>query len=143
QPKAAKCRNHPHSIFVSGWYRQYCCRSFSCCSSLARCCTIPIRRSRCRVVITVKTTLVAQGRWSFLTSKERSVMEQESLHRVYRFDQNPSARAERLRKEARGTPHGVRRDDLLRRAQQIEGLQIECLPAVQVPLASPDPQSSK
>ena len=65
-------------------------------------------------------------------------MEQEPLNRVYRFDQNPSARAERLRKEARGTPHGVRRDDLLRRAQQIEGL-----PAVQVQLASPDPQSSK
>ena len=70
-------------------------------------------------------------------------MEQEPLNRVYRFDQNPSARAERLRKEARGTPHGVRRDDLLRRAQQIEGLQIEGLPAVQVQLASPDPQSSK
>ena len=46
-------------------------------------------------------------------------MEQESLNRVYRFDQNPSARAERLRKEARGTPHGVRRDDLLRRAKRI------------------------
>ena len=58
---------------------------------------------------------------------------QESLNQVYRFDQNPSARAERLRKEARGTPQGVRRDELLRRAQQIEGL-----PPVQEPPASPD-----
>jgi hypothetical protein len=29
-------------------------------------------------------------------------------------------RAERLRKEARGTPAGVKRDELLRRALQIE-----------------------
>jgi len=65
-------------------------------------------------------------------------MKQEPANQVYRFDKNPSVRAERLRKEARGTPHGVRRDELLRRARQIEGL-----PAVQVPLASPDLVSSK
>jgi hypothetical protein len=65
-------------------------------------------------------------------------MAQEPVNQVYRFDQNPSARAERLRKEARGTPPGVRRDELLRRAQQIEGL-----PPVQEPLASPDLESSK
>jgi hypothetical protein len=47
-------------------------------------------------------------------------MDQASLNQVYRFDQAPSARVERLRKEARGTPPGVRRDELLRRAQQIE-----------------------
>ena len=70
--------------------------------------------------------------------KGRSVMKQEPANQVYRFDQNPSVRAERLRKEARGTPHGVRRDELLRRARQIEGL-----PPVQVPLASPDLVSSK
>ena len=47
-------------------------------------------------------------------------MDQASLNQVYRFDETPSARAERLRKDARGTPAGVRRDELLRRAQQIE-----------------------
>jgi hypothetical protein len=47
-------------------------------------------------------------------------MDQVSLNQVYRFDQASSARVERLRKEARGTPNGVRRDELLRRAQQIE-----------------------
>jgi hypothetical protein len=47
-------------------------------------------------------------------------MEQESLNQVYRFDQSPSAQAARLRKEARGTPAGVKRDQLLRRARQIE-----------------------
>ena len=47
-------------------------------------------------------------------------MEQASFNQMYRFDQSPSAQAERLRKEARGTPAGVRRDQLLRRARQIE-----------------------
>ena len=47
-------------------------------------------------------------------------MEQASLNQIYRFDHNPSAQAERLHKEARGTPPGVRRDQLLRRARQIE-----------------------
>jgi hypothetical protein len=47
-------------------------------------------------------------------------MDQTSLNQVYRFDQAPSARVERLRKEARGMPLGVRRDELLRSAQQIE-----------------------
>ena len=65
-------------------------------------------------------------------------MEQKPLNQIYRFDQNPSARAQRLRKEARGTPHGVRRDELLRRAQQVEGL-----PAVHEPIPSPDLGSSK
>ena len=47
-------------------------------------------------------------------------MEQASLNQIYRFDHNPSAQAEWLRKEARGTPLGVRRDQLLRIARQIE-----------------------
>jgi hypothetical protein len=47
-------------------------------------------------------------------------MEQEPLNQVYRFDQSPSAQAERLRKEARGTPPGVKCDQLLRRARQLE-----------------------
>jgi len=47
-------------------------------------------------------------------------MEQASLNQIYRVDQSPSAQAVRLRKEARGTPRGVRRDQLLRRARQIE-----------------------
>jgi hypothetical protein len=65
-------------------------------------------------------------------------MNQLSLDQVYRFDQTPSARVERLRKEAHGTPPGVRRDELLRRVQQIENI----LPA-QEPLASLDLQPSK
>jgi hypothetical protein len=55
-----------------------------------------------------------------------------------RFDQTPSARVKRLRKEARGTPPGVRRDELLRRVQQIENIS----PA-QEPLASLDLQPPK
>jgi hypothetical protein len=47
-------------------------------------------------------------------------MEQEARDKVYRFNESPAARAERLRKEARGTPAGVKRDELLRRALQIE-----------------------
>jgi hypothetical protein len=47
-------------------------------------------------------------------------MVQEPHDKVYRFDQSLAARAERLRKEARGTPAGVKRDELLRRALQIE-----------------------
>jgi len=43
-------------------------------------------------------------------------MDQASLNQVYRFDETPSARAERLRKDASGTPAGVGRDELLRRA---------------------------
>jgi Transposase, Mutator family len=49
-----------------------------------------------------------------------NAMEQASVNQIYRLDQSPSAQAERLRKEARGTPPGVRRDQLLRRARQIE-----------------------
>jgi hypothetical protein len=39
---------------------------------------------------------------------------------VYRFDQGPAAQVERLRKEARGTPPGVKQDRLLRRAADLE-----------------------
>jgi hypothetical protein len=63
-------------------------------------------------------------------------MEQASLNQISRFDQSPSARAERLRKEARGTPPGVRRDQLLRRARQIENAA-----NVQPGLKSPDLKS--
>ena len=58
-------------------------------------------------------------------------MGQASHNQVYRFDETPSARAERLRKDARGTPAGVRRDELLRRA-----LQIESASSVLEPIAS-------
>lgn len=60
-------------------------------------------------------------------------MERSPRNPVYRFDQTPSTQADRLRREARGTPHGVRRDELIRRAQQIEGL-----PSLQEPLVSLD-----
>jgi len=46
--------------------------------------------------------------------------EKRSGDEVYRFDQSPSAQSERLRKEARSAPAGVKRDELLRRAIQIE-----------------------
>ncbi|WMT73104.1 hypothetical protein NL528_34815 [Bradyrhizobium sp. Ash2021] len=36
------------------------------------------------------------------------------------LDQRLSEQAERLRKEAQGTPPGVKRDELLRRARQAE-----------------------
>ncbi|KRR17807.1 hypothetical protein CQ14_37580 [Bradyrhizobium lablabi] len=48
-------------------------------------------------------------------------MQQEQRDKVYRFDQSPTAQAERLRKEARGgTPAGIKRDQLLRGALQFE-----------------------
>jgi hypothetical protein len=47
-------------------------------------------------------------------------MAQKPLDEIYRFDLSPSAQAERLRKEARGTPPGVKRDQLLRRATQMD-----------------------
>ena len=47
-------------------------------------------------------------------------MEQASANQIYCLDQSPSAHAERLRKEAGGTPPGVRRDQMLCRARQIE-----------------------
>ena len=46
----------------------------------------------------------------------------QTSHQVHQFDQSLSAQAERLRKEARGTPAGVKRDELLRRARQIESM---------------------
>jgi hypothetical protein len=64
-----------------------------------------------------------------------NAMEQASVNQIYRLDQSPSAQAERLRKEARGTPPGVRRDQLLRRARQIESAS-----RVQEWLASPNPR---
>jgi hypothetical protein len=63
-------------------------------------------------------------------------MERASYDQVHRFDNSPPAKAERLRKEARGTPPGVRRDELLRRALQIETTsQVEWLksPGLQPP----------
>jgi hypothetical protein len=119
QLKAVKCRRCLHSIFVSGWYPQCCCRSFLCCSSSRRCCTTQARPN-------VAALAIPRTQWC-------SSMNQVSLDQVYRLDQTPSARVKRLRKEARGTPPGVRRDELLRRVQQIENIS----PA-QEPLASLD-----
>jgi hypothetical protein len=65
-------------------------------------------------------------------------MNQVSLDQVYRFDQTPSARVKRLRKEARGTPAGVRHAELLRRAQEIENIS-----AAQEPIVSLDLQPPK
>ena len=77
----------------------------------------------------------AHGRFHLPLTEWCSAMAQNSPNHVFRFDQDPSTRAERLRKEARGTPTGVRRDELLRRARQIEGLS-----SVREPPASPDLQ---
>jgi hypothetical protein len=46
----------------------------------------------------------------------------QTSQQVYQFDQSPFAQAELLRKEARGTPAGVKREQLLRRARQIESM---------------------
>lgn len=46
--------------------------------------------------------------------------QQRPRNRLYQFDLSPSAQAERLRTEARGTPPGVKRDQLLKRAMQYE-----------------------
>ena len=47
-------------------------------------------------------------------------MERRRFNRMDPLDENLSEQAERLRKEARGTPPGIERDKLLRRARQIE-----------------------
>jgi hypothetical protein len=73
----------------------------------------------------------------YLELNGAALLNQVSLDQVYRFDQTPSARVKRLRKEARGTPPGVRHDELLRRAQQIENIS-----AAQEPLASLDLQTT-
>jgi hypothetical protein len=65
-------------------------------------------------------------------------MDQVSFNLVHRFDQTLSTRANRLRKEARGTPYGVRRNALLHRAQQIESAS-----SIQEPLVSPELQLFK
>jgi hypothetical protein len=46
----------------------------------------------------------------------------QTSQQVDQFDQSLFAQAERLRKEARGTPAGVKREQLLRRARQIESM---------------------
>jgi hypothetical protein len=77
------------------------------------------------VVITARPTAFigdenARSRSRLPLREWSSAMVQASPNQIYRFDQNPAAQAERLRKEARGTPPGVRRAQLLRRARQIE-----------------------
>ena len=49
-------------------------------------------------------------------------MQQQRRHftQTAPLEQSMAEQANRLRKEARGTPPGVRRDDLMRRARQIE-----------------------
>jgi hypothetical protein len=47
-------------------------------------------------------------------------MERRHFNRIDPLDENLSEQAARLRKEARGTPPGVERDKLLRRARQLE-----------------------
>jgi hypothetical protein len=49
-----------------------------------------------------------------------SAMERPRFNQIDPLDENLSEQAERLRKEARGTPPGVARDKLLRKARQIE-----------------------
>jgi hypothetical protein len=56
-------------------------------------------------------------------------MERRRFNQVDPLDENLSEQAERLRKEARGTPPGIERDKLLRRARQIE---TACVPGSSV-----------
>ena len=47
-------------------------------------------------------------------------MQRRSFKQIAPLDQRLTEEAERLRKEARGTPPGVARDNLIRRARQAE-----------------------
>ena len=47
-------------------------------------------------------------------------MDEQQPDGVYRFDHSLTAQADRLRKEAREAPPGVKRDQLLKRAAQLE-----------------------
>ncbi|MGE9008827.1 hypothetical protein ACO2JO_09625 [Leptospira interrogans] len=47
-------------------------------------------------------------------------MQRRSFKQTAPLDQRLTEEAERLRKEARGTPPGVARDNLIRRARQAE-----------------------
>jgi hypothetical protein len=47
-------------------------------------------------------------------------MERRRFERTTPLDQGPEEQAKRLRKEAQGTPPGVERDKLIRRARQAE-----------------------
>ena len=47
-------------------------------------------------------------------------MQRRSFKQIAPLDQRLTEEAERLRKEARGTPPGVARDKLIRRARQAE-----------------------
>lgn len=62
----------------------------------------------------MRRTMTRDSQWSL------AMEEKPPSDEVYRFDQSPSAQAKRLRQEARTAPSGVKRDELLRRAIQIE-----------------------
>ena len=47
-------------------------------------------------------------------------MQRRSFKEIAPLDQRLTEQAERLRKEARGTPPGVKRDGLIRQARQAE-----------------------
>jgi hypothetical protein len=47
-------------------------------------------------------------------------MQRRSFKETAPLDQRLTEQAERLRKEARGTPPGVKRDELIRQARQAE-----------------------
>jgi hypothetical protein len=53
------------------------------------------------------------------TGKER-VMQRRSIKQITPLDQRLEEQAKRLRKEAQGTPPGVEREKLIRRARQAE-----------------------
>jgi hypothetical protein len=52
--------------------------------------------------------------------KERAMQERRRLQQIDPLDQRLSEAAQQLRKEARGTPPGVERDRLIRRARVAE-----------------------
>jgi len=57
-----------------------------------------------------------------LTQERRggAVMERRRFKQEAPLDQRLEDHAKRLRKEAKGTPAGIKRDDLIRRARQAE-----------------------
>ena len=57
---------------------------------------------------------------SRLPQEWSSDMQRRSFKEIAPLDQRLTEQAERLRKEARGTPPGVKRDGLIRQARQAE-----------------------
>jgi hypothetical protein len=57
---------------------------------------------------------------AFPVTERSAVMQRRRFKQTAQLDQRFEEQAKRLRKEAQGTPHGVEREKLIRRARQAE-----------------------